>query len=172
MSSRPSYSINLGLPAIPEVEDQNLYMALLPIYSALRNVMGALDQYTGNGFLSSSEFSQVAATGQANVQKISVIFVKLTEDVSIGHMINLWNSGGLRARKATSGSTRCHGFAAATGKTGETIPVSLFGLCSSVSGLTPGSEYYLSTTPGLVTTTVTAQRVGIALAPTQLWFTP
>lgn len=172
MSSRPSYSINLGLPAIPEVEDQNLYMALLPIYSALRNVMGAIDQYTGNGFISSSEYSKVAATGYATIQKTSVVFVKLTEDVSAGHMINLWNSGGLRARKAASGSTRCHGFAAVSGKSGETIPVSLLGLCTSVSGLTPGTEYYLSATAGLVTPTVTSQRLGIALAPTQLWFTP
>ena len=172
MSTRPSYSINLGLPAIPEVDDPNLYMALLPIYSALRNVMGAIDQYTGNGFISSSEYSKIASTGYASVQKISAVFVQLTEDVSAGHMINLWNSGGLRARKAASGSTRCHGFATVAGKSGETIPVSLFGLCTSVSGLTPGTDYYLSATAGLVTPTVTSQRLGIALAPTQLWFTP
>lgn len=172
MTGRPSYSINLGLPAVPDIESQELYAALMPIYSALRNVMGAVDTYTGNNLVTPAEYAEVNFIGQLLLQKQAILYVKLTEDVNGGSMINLHNSGGLRARKANVSSNRAHAYAVVKGITGDVIPVCMFGLCQSIAGLTAGTDYYLSNTSGLITSSVTAQRVGIALSSTALWFTP
>lgn len=172
MATKPSMSINLGLPAAPEVDSPELYGALLPIYNAVKNTMYAVDNYTGNNLITSEEYSQVNAYGQLLSQKTAVLYVKLTDTVSAGHVINLWNSGGLRARKATGGSNRAHAFAVAAGVPGNTIPVCLFGLCTIIGGLTPGTEYYLSGTAGQITPTATYHRVGMAIGPNHLWFSP
>jgi hypothetical protein len=165
-------SINLGLPSAPEVDSPELYGALMPVYNAIKNTMYAVDAYTGNSLINEEEYSEVNAYGQLLLQKTAVLFVKLTETVLAGHMINLWNSGGLRARKATGGSNRAHGFAAAGGSAGDTIPVSLFGLCTLIGGLTPGTEYYLSGSAGQITTSASYHRVGMAVGPNHLWFSP
>lgn len=172
MSTKPSASINLGLSAIPEVDSPELYGALVPVYSAIRNIMYALDSYTGNTLITPNEYAEVNRSSQLLAQKTAVLYVKLSEDVHVGHMINLWNSGGLVARKAAGGTYRAHAFALATGLVGETIPVCMFGLCQAISGLTPGTEYYLSGTAGLITPSATYQRIGVALDTNKLWFTP
>lgn len=172
MANRPSMSINLGLPVAPEVDSPELYASLMGVYSAIRNVMYALDTYTGNSLVTAEEYSQINAFSQMHTQKTAVVYVKLTEDVLAGHMINLHNSGGLRARKAIVTSQRCHGFAVASGSIGDHIPVCLMGACTLISGLTIGTEYYMSSTPGQIQTTATAQRLGVALSGNVLWFTP
>jgi len=172
MAIRPSQSINLGLAAIPDVESPELYSALLPIYSAIRNVMYALDGYTGNNLVTPEEYSQVNAFQQMATQKTAVVYVKLTEDVSAGHMIHLFDSSGLAAKKAVYNTLRCHGYAVASGLTGEYIPVCLMGACTLVGGLTIGAEYYLSSVAGQITTTVTGQHLGTALSSNLFWFTP
>jgi hypothetical protein len=172
MASKPSMSINLGLQPAPDTDSPELFGALMPLYNAIRNTMYTVDAYTGNTLIDKSDYSEVNAFGQLLLQKTAVLYVKATEDISAGHMINLWNSGGLRARKAVGGSTRAHAFAISTATAGEHIAVSLFGLCPNISGLAPGTEYYLSTTAGLVTPTATHHRVGVAVDATKLWFAP
>lgn len=172
MASRPSLSINLGLPAVPEVDTPELYGALLPVYNAIKNAMYAVDSYTGNTQISESEYSQVNAYGQLLLQKSAVLYVMLTEDIGAGLMVNLHSASGLRARKATGGSNRAHAFAVASGLAGSVIPVCLFGLCSNLAGLTPGTDYYLSSTPGMITTSTSHHRIGMAVGTNQLWFSP
>ena len=172
MSKLPSASVNLGISSIPDVDNQEIYQALLPVHSAIRNVMYALDAYTGNLLITPDEYSQINATGQIQLQKTAVFYVKLTEAVAVGNMINIWNSGGARGRKSVSATQRIHGYALASGAIGDTIPICLFGLCSLIGGLTPGADYYASTTPGQITASVTSQRIGFALDATHLWFTP
>lgn len=172
MASKPSMSINLGLPAAPEVDSPELYGALLPVYNAIKNTMYAVDSYTGNTLVSESEYNQVNAYGQLLLQKTAVLYVRLTEDVSAGQVISLWNSGGLRAKKAVGGTSRAHAFAVSSGIIGDSIPVCLFGLCTIIGGLTPGTEYYLSGTAGQITTTATYHRIGTAVGTNHLWFSP
>ena len=172
MASKPSMSINLGLQPAPDVDSPELFGALLPLYNAIRNTMYTVDAYTGNALIDKTEFSEVNAFGQLLLQKTAVLYVKATEDILTGHIINLWNSGGLRARKATGGVTRAHAFSVSAGLAGEHIAVCLFGLCQTISGLTPGTEYYLSGTAGLITSVSTYQRLGFAVDSTKLWFAP
>lgn len=172
MAKNPSASINLGLPVLPEVDSPELYAALVSVYNAIRNTLYAVDSYTGNTLVTPDEYDKINAFGQLLSQKTAVLYVKLTEDVSAGHLINLYDSGGLRARKSLSPSRRVHAFAAVSGLSGETIPVCMFGLCNLIGGLTIGTEYYAGTTAGQLQSGATSQRVGIAIGPQSLWFTP
>lgn len=173
MSTKPSASINLGLPAAPEVDSPELYSSLLPVYNAIRNVLYALDSYTGNTLITASEYDQVPAYSQILTQKTAVLYVKLAQDVTNGQILNLFDSGGLRAQKALAGTSRGHCFSLASGVTGQHIPVCLLGICSGIGGLSIGSGYYLSSTvAGAVTNTVTSQRLGFAVDTNKLWFNP
>lgn len=172
MPTKSGMSVNLGLPSTPEVDTIELYTSLMQVYNAIRNVCFALDLYTGNTPIASSDLAQENFSSFLQVQKTSTVFVKLTEAVSAGHTINFHNSGGLRARKAIVSSQPCHGFAAMAGAAGDTIAVSLFGMHALVSGLTPGVTYYQSSSPGLITAGATAQKLGVALSANALWFSP
>lgn len=172
MATKPSMSINLGLPAAPEVDSPELYGALLPVYNAVKNTMYAVDSYTGNGLITTEEYSQVNAYSQLSAYKINVMYIQLTETVTKGQIVNIWNSGGARGRKAVGGTSRGHAFALDSGVAGQHIPICFQGLCTLIGGLTPGSEYYLSVTAGAITPTATHHRVGTAIGPNHLWFSP
>ena len=173
MAAKPSMSINLGLPAAPEVDSPELYMALVPVYNAIKNTMYAVDAYTGNSLVTQAEFSEVNSFGSLLTQKTAVFYVKLTEAMSSGTMVNFHDSGGTRARKALLPAQPAQAFSLATGSIGDTIPVCLLGMCTSIGGLTPGTPYYMSgAVAGLITPVVTAQKVGFAIGPNQLWFAP
>lgn len=172
MGNKAGMSLNLGLPVSPEVDNPELYSALSTVFNAIKNLGYGLDSYTGNTPLDPADYAGVNAYGFLQVGKTAVVFAKLTEAVTQGSMINLYNSGGLRARKAIVSSQPCQGFAGAKGEIGDTIPICLFGLCTYIGGLTPGTVYYMSGTAGLITSGATAQKLGIALGPNQLWFNP
>jgi len=173
MASRPSMSINLGLPAAPEVDTPELYGALLPVYNAIKNTMYAVDAYTGNSQLAQSEYDEVSSVSGLLTQKTALFFVKLSETVTAGTILNLHSSGGTRARKALLPSQPAQAFAVIGGSVGETVPVCLLGLCTQIGGLTAGTVYYQSAVgAGLITATATAQRVGFALDTSKLWFSP
>lgn len=172
MSNKPSLSINLGLPAVPEISQEDMVGPITNIHNAIRNVMYAVDAYTGNDLIAKDEYAQVSPYARLTSYKTEVLFLKLTEQVTQGDMINIWNSGGARGRKALGGTSRAHAFAMATGDVGDTIPVCLSGLCAYIGGLTPGTDYHLAGTAGMITNVTTYHRVGFAVGPNHLWFSP
>lgn len=174
-TNRQSYSVNLGLPSLPETENQEIFSALIPLYNSIRTVMSALDAYTGNQLVTKDEFKDVNPAGQLLVQKQCVLYVKATETITAGNVVNLYNSSGLAVRKATASTPLPpRGVALASAVTGETIPVCLFGLITGYAGLVPGSVYYLSDTAGNMGTTAgtTSYTIGYAISTSQLWFSP
>jgi hypothetical protein len=103
--------------------------------------------------------------------------------LAAGDIVNIYSNGGtLTARKADASTEGkpAHGFVTAAVIAGNNATVhrpnqTLTGL----TGLTVGSEYYLSaTTAGLITTTIptatgnVVQSVGIAMSATSLAFNP
>ena len=105
-----------------------------------------------------------------------------SENLSAGDFVNLYNNTGvINARKAdatTNGKT-AHGFVLSNVTSPANATVYLeSSQNNSVSGLTVGSDYYLSTTPGVVTTTPPSasgnivQLLGTATSATNLPFTP
>jgi len=179
MASKPSMSINLGLPAIPETQDPDLYSALLPVYSAIRNVMYAVDGYTGNGYVDPADYGAVNPYAYLGIQKQAIVFMKAIEDMTAGTIACIYDSGGTPVvRKALGGTYRAHGFLPENIKSGSYGPVALAGLCNGIGSLAIGISYWLSdTTPGLITATPPAtpgniQRLGFALDTNRFFFQP
>lgn len=173
MAAKPGMSINLGLQPVPQTESPELYNALMPLYNAVRNLGYGVDAYTGNANLDSSEYSQVNSIGQLLLQKTAVMYVRALEDISAGHVVSIANSSGVAvARKAAGNTYYPHAFAADSAAAGQHLPICFFGLCTFIGGLTPGVEYHLSGTAGLLTPTTTYRRVGVALGTNYLWFNP
>jgi hypothetical protein len=179
------YSTNLGLTVLPELEqkkDPAVYGEIFRLRSALRILQGALDSYTG---ALSTELQYQPVTSPASsikVQNISRVYVEATEAIAYGEIANLWNSAGLKVRKASAGlgvGFNCRAYCNTTGGVaiGDFGEFILLGNLPS-SGVTPGAEYFMSTTAGLITSTAPAavgniyQRIGFGLDSNNIWFNP
>ena len=102
------------------------------------------------------------------VQNLSRLYVQFNATATLGQLIALNSSG--KAVLGTVGNVI--GWAPAGVAAGNYGEVRLFGLHTAVTGLTPGTSYYASSTPGGLTFTVTSQKVGVALATNRLLFFP
>ncbi len=107
--------------------------------------------------------------------------VTASESLPAGALVSLWDDAGtLKARRAnaTDNTKPAVGFVTDPYSPGASATVYFVGVNRDLSGLTLGADYYLSTTPGAVTTTPPSasgnlvQRVGQALSPTALAFAP
>jgi len=103
--------------------------------------------------------------------------IQASENLAAGDLVNIWNSGGARVRKAdaTTAGKEAHGFVLASVTSGANATVYFEGGNGQVTGQTPG-RVYLSTTPGLATATAPSaagnvvQIVGFATAATSINF--
>jgi hypothetical protein len=103
-------------------------------------------------------------------------------DLTAGDMVNIVTSGGVskaQRANATDASRPADGFVAAAHVAGSIAAVfALTGLHLNVSGLTPGTTYFLATADGAITATAPSgsgnlvQVVGKALSATALMFLP
>ena len=111
---------------------------------------------------------------------IETVSVTAGENLTAGHIVNLYNDSGAKARKADAGANRyrAQGFVLDTVTSGNLVNVYLEGKNNQLSGLTPGTTYFLdATTPGTITDTaptgnVIIQEVGWAYDTTALSFEP
>lgn len=107
--------------------------------------------------------------------------VVASENLSAGDFVNIYASSGAKCRKAdasTSGK-EAHGFVLEAVASGN--PATIYAPSQTntqLTGLTPGSVYFLSdTTPGAVSATAptapgtTVQRLGVATSTTEMPFT-
>lgn len=106
--------------------------------------------------------------------------ITTSEALSAGDMVNVWNSTGLKARKAdaTASGKEANGFVIAAFGSGAAATVFFEGTVSGLSGLTVGARYYLNTTAGAITAAPLSgsgnvhQYIGTALSATELTFEP
>ena len=107
--------------------------------------------------------------------------MQASEALAAGDLVNIWNSGGPRIRKAdaTSAGKEAHGFvlaAVANAASGTVYPEE--NILTGLSGLTPGARQFLATTAGARSETAPAtpgqavQIVGVALSATEMLFRP
>lgn len=102
-----------------------------------------------------------------------------SEALASGDWVNIHISSGIKVRKAdaTTAGKRVQGFVLANVLSAGNATVYLRGINNALSGLTPGSEYFLSTTPGAASLTVPSttgnliQPIGPALSATELLYT-
>ena len=104
-----------------------------------------------------------------------------SEALAAGDLVNFWNSGGPRMRKADATTTgkEAHGFvlsAVASGASGTVYPEE--NVLTGLTGLTPGARQFLATTAGARSETApaaagqVAQVIGVALSATEILFRP
>jgi hypothetical protein len=112
-----------------------------------------------------------------------IVSVPASESLAAGAVVNLFtNAGATNARNAdgsvASGGKKVSGFVLSAVASGATAAVYRNGLNTSQTGLTPGADYYLATTPGGITLTPpttagqTQQYVGTAISATSIDIQP
>ena len=171
-------SINTGLPNIADPPEPEFFAEFTRIYNAIRNLTVAIDNYTGSQSADPSLYSQTPATSTVLVGNLQRYYVKFSEAATYGQVVNLWNNAGTvnaRLAKASAGY-QMHGWSSlpatiAAGAYGEVI---LGGLCTAISGLTPGTTYYLGNTAGTVASSpgAVSQKVGYAIGTSNLVVRP
>lgn len=155
----------------------------------LRNLLGKVVELealvTSVGVADAGKIVATDSTGRLDISLMpvgvgaEVSVVASSENLSAGNFVNLHDSGGIKVRKAdASVNTKpAIGFVLAnvTSPANATIyPIS--NKNTALSGLTVGAEYFLSTTPGGVTTTAPSgsgnivQRLGTAESATEMIF--
>jgi len=147
------------------------------VRQAIQVLQGALDKYTGALGPEKDTWNQLDAIAYNRVADISRVYVKASENIAAGAMVNLYNNAGtLNARNASAAAAgkaaRCFAsYAVTSGNFGEFI---LLGINPIIAGMTPGTVYYLSNTAGAISSTAgtVAQKVGFAVSATKLHFNP
>lgn len=99
-----------------------------------------------------------------------------SEALAAGDFVNIWNSSGAKARKASAAgvATKAHGFVLAGFASGATATVYFEGTNTALSSLTPGDVFLSPSTPGGVQATAptvagqVVQRVGVAVSTTAI----
>lgn len=108
--------------------------------------------------------------------------IQASENLSAGDFVNVWNdSGTVKVRKADASagvSKKADGFVLSAVSSGNNATVYFEGTNTQLSGLTGGSNYFLSTTAGGATTTppttsgYIVQYLGKALSSSEISFEP
>ena len=162
-------NINLGLPALPDTQNPELFAALVPIYNALQLLSSGVDVLTGTQYIPSSDYSAMSDANSLIAGNQFKIFRKFGEQVLAGRMVRLADASGIStAYLATDGTIV--GFSPKTVAAGEYGVIILCGLYQS-SGLTTGTLYGGSASPGLINASGT-QKVIRALSSTAGFFLP
>ena len=165
--------LRFDLPKFPATSDVEIYGYLHPLYTALHQLVVQVADITGMSVLSATDAQELGLTATARLGAMFVGTAQLTETVSAGHLLNLYNSGGLRARKASraAGTKKpARAVALEAGAPGAVIKV-CFGFYLLAGTFNPGDELYLGA-GGLTATTKTLvvgevhQSVGVALNST------
>lgn len=154
-------SSNIVLSASPstsEMKYPDIYSDLLTLINAVKSLQSYLDIYTA---------ARVIATASSAISR--------------GRAVNLYSSGGsilCRPANATNNTKPCHGFALTDIDIGSAGEIQTIGLNQAITGLIPGTVYYLAITDGLLTATAPiaagnlVQELGVALAPDSMLYRP
>lgn len=158
----------------------NKYLAIISGF--VKEVFATI---TSSGVANANQIVALDSTGHLDPSVLpvgvglEVISVVASESLSAGAFVNLWNNAGtLNARNAdaSSSSKPANGFVLAGFSSSATATVYLLGQTNtSMSSLTIGADYWLSTVGGVTTTPATTsgfinQYLGKAFSTTQLYF--
>lgn len=154
----------------------------------LRNVSGKIKEVIAAVVGTADSIVATDGTGKIDVSFLptgvgpEVVTMVTSENITAGAFVNIYNNGGTitaRNADATTNAKPAHGFVRASTTSPAAATIYLPSNLNDVtSGLTLGAEYFLSTTPGVITTTAPSasgnivQRVGVADKTTEIAFVP
>lgn len=170
-----SLPFNLGLTVIPENSDPKDSLEFYKIYNAINGLASALDAYTMPVARDEGDWSILAPWQTILWQNTCRMYCYFSQTVSAGAMVNIYNNAGNPAARLANAATPqyCRGYAPAAVTAGEYGEIILKGV-ARISGLTPGTLYYLWNTGGQISATAgtNVQKIGIALDSTTLLIDP
>ena len=161
----------------------------MPGKKFLRLVSGAITEILGvqvsAGAANANDIPALDANGRLDNSMMPVgigadtAAITTSEALSAGDWVNVWNSTGVKARKAdaTVAGKEAHGFVLAAAGSGASATVYFEGTNNQVTGQTVGNVW-LQTTPGTGGATIPSaagnivQKLGVALSATAVAFEP
>lgn len=174
--------LSIALPQDAVGTPKELQPYLQDVYNAIYQLQLAFVNFVGIAPQPQSAWPQLTAAQSVFAQNGHRVYLQATEIITAGAMVNVFNSGGVakvRNANALNNTKPCHGFCnvAAGAANGDFLEVIMFkGLCTLFAGLTPGQEYWLSTTNGLIAAAPAVaagnieQFLGVALDSSSLFF--
>lgn len=176
-------SVNLGLDSLPNPVDPKFFTDFLRLYNAVNNLAAALDQYTGPLQYDTSLWGSLTPANTLWTAGANRLYLPTLDNLTAGSMASIVNSGGTYKAQLAGGPPAwkgdCRGYSTGVYNAAGNAEIILFGLCSVVAGLTPGTTYYVSNiTAGSFTSVTPAvagnriQPIGYAISPTTLFFNP
>jgi hypothetical protein len=171
--------IQLGLPALPDDNiPSNLYDNFFQLHRAIQNLARGVSRYCGIDAPSRDLWAQIPASETLLSGNLTRFYPVASAAITRGQVVNLHDNAGVlsaRLAVATSASTMAHGVANTAAAVGERVEINLMrGLLDSIGGMTIGTLYWLSTTPGAVQNVAPSvagqiqQPVGLALGTTTM----
>lgn len=155
----------------------NKYLAM--VAGKIKEVIASVTS-TANGIVAMDATGRIDSSVLPVGIGAEVITAVASEALTAGDFVNIYNNAGaLGARKAdaTTNSKPAHGFVLANVANAGTATIYVPSqINTAVTGLTIGSDYYLSTTPGTLTTTAPSgagnivQFIGRASKATEITF--
>ncbi len=179
--------IDVRLPLTPDLSGEvpvEITAEFNRIYNAIRQLQIGATAYTGAAAQDTAVQSVVTPDQTIINQNMNRLYIKASVNIAFGQMVRLTNPGGGIIGGKLSDATTINSFGVnawcstvggiAAGSFGEVICGP--GLCNGVSGLTIGTMYWASTTPGAITSVKPSpgmqQLVGIGLGANLLYFNP
>lgn len=165
--------LRVDLPRIVANVDVDTFRQLQPIHIAIYQLISQLSDSLGYSILTSAETAELGFGITSRAGELLTGTVQLTESVSTGDLLNLYNSSGLRGRKASraAGTKKpARAVALAAGVNGDVIRICL-GYYLLSGSFTAGAELYLGAAGALATSKTLVvgevhQSVGVALSST------
>lgn len=175
--------VDFRLPLNPPtgIQDPVVASAINDMYISLQQIFQAFVQNCGIGPQPNQDWTQLSGNpGTILAQNMNRLYVPAVENILTGAAVHLiTNSGVLFAQNAnaTDHSKPAHGFNNSNPAVANQMMEVIIG-CGlvNVNGLTPGFDYYLSTTSGEIASgPATAagnieQYLGVAISTTELFF--
>lgn len=182
MASTKQLSTNLGLDSLPTPADPKNFNDLLRIYNAINALAAQLDVYTGALQQDPTIWAQTSPEQTLWTAGANRLYLPTLDNLTAGSLATIVNSGGTYKAKLAGGpgwNGDCRGYSTGVYNAGDMAEIILFGLCTVVTGLVPGTTYYVSNgTAGAFTSSIPGtagnriQPIGYSIAPGSLFFNP
>ena len=176
------YGIGTGLPDAPVGLDEENTKLMMPVYRALASMAQQLSDVTGVTIVPGTDIQDLGSLAQHDGFRTRKLSFEAGENITASRFIHLDNTAGesriWQASSLNAVNRRAHGVCIEPGGivSGSRGRVLLFqGLLAGLSGLTPGTVYYLGASGGILAIPPGAgsfvQPVGLAVSTSVLAIT-
>lgn len=152
----PSSVVQTGLPNLPDenIEPKKLWSEFLTVYRAIENVLYGISTLTGFDQPDAIEIASMDPTKYLLGNNIGRWYPNAAVILARGQIVSTQN-GALGANNvslavATAAASHAIGVANTAVGAGSRVEVQTQGITTAISGMIPGTLYYLSTTAGAI----------------------